>query len=109
MKQGCVFRYQYLELAHYLIHGECPDAPKSIGQEEGYILSASVRAFTDGFGHFVRATSAVLNVEKPDLSTLEVAFGGRVEERYSPLATGEIRSFIYSDKKVRFSPYMVVL
>lgn len=96
------YRFQYLELAHYLVYGKCPAQPPK-DSPEGYILSARNKAFPEGYNSFLTNSAAVLNTDGFSGTSQEVVFGGRVDGSLHAHATAEYRTFTYTDGYVRIS------
>jgi hypothetical protein len=85
-------RYQYLELAHYLVYGTCPDAGTM-----PYMLNEVT--YTN-WNDFYYNTSAMLSVNSGVFRSTETCFCTRYENRLSPEDSLENRIFTYVDIEV---------
>jgi hypothetical protein len=108
-----VSRYQYLELAFYVLFGKCPDKDSS-----NYILSErtySTDLGTRDWAKFYAETSKQLNVKSTKFSSTETCFCARLS--LSPGSVIEQRAFQYTDIQVRANttpgctqrPYCIVM
>ena len=89
-------RFQYLELAYFLIHGRCP-----VQSDTGYILSTGYGQWPDGgFQEFYQQSSAILNLETDSFKAKETTLAATVANQLVPLRTSEHRTFLYTDSHV---------
>jgi hypothetical protein len=87
-------RYQYLELAYYLVNGRCQDVEDP--GDDGFILNLyTYRNIAD----YHKRSPNALTRDTEDVYSKEFLFGSRVSMKQG--YTKEDRTFMYTDKKVR--------
>lgn len=91
-------RYQYLELAYYIINGRCQD-PDNPG-DNGFILNLYTYP---SINDFLKQSPKVITNDTPELFAKEYVFGARVSMQHG--YTKEDRAFLYTDKQVRTQNY----
>lgn len=89
-------RYQYLELAYYIVHGRCQD-PKDPG-DDGFILNLYTYKTIDDF---LQRSPKAISRDTQEVYAKEFVFGSRVSMQHG--YTKEDRAFVYIDQKVRAS------
>jgi hypothetical protein len=93
-----ITRYQYLELAYYIVYGSCPDRTG----ERGYIISEMEFS---SWPDFYKKSSDTLTVQNELFLSTELCVCTRLE--LSPGMTHEIRTFTYIDVEVRVAPLVL--